>query len=82
MREGQSLTVSVKDGGMGTRHNERPMLTQRYARGSNAGNVSGSGLGLNIVAGPVKADEGEFMLDSIERQGTRAWYTLAHCFMR
>ncbi|TYC64290.1 hypothetical protein FMN50_01185 [Rhodobacterales bacterium] len=81
-RQGQSLTVAVKDGGIGTPETERQMLTHRYARGSNAGNVSGSGLGLNIVAGLVKAHEGEFTLDSIEPQGTKAQFTLPHCFVR
>ncbi|NVK35370.1 MAG: hypothetical protein HWE23_12865 [Rhodobacteraceae bacterium] len=81
MREGTSLRVAVKDEGIGIPENERGALTHRYARGSNAGNVRGTGLGLNIVAGLVKAHEGEFMLDSLDPRGTVAQFTLAHCFV-
>ncbi|MCO5725174.1 PAS domain S-box protein [Robiginitalea marina] len=47
--EGDSLTISVKDEGMGIPEAEQDQLFQRFFRAGNAINIPGTGLGLHIV---------------------------------
>ena len=46
----QQLTLSVKDHGMGISKEDQKHLMERFFRGSNAGNIQGTGLGLHIVS--------------------------------
>lgn len=44
------VTLSVKDKGIGISEEDQKHLTERFFRGSNAGNIQGTGLGLHIVS--------------------------------
>jgi PAS domain S-box-containing protein len=46
----QSLVLAVKDRGIGICSEDQKHLKERFFRGSNAGNVQGTGLGLHIVS--------------------------------
>jgi PAS domain S-box-containing protein len=45
-----TLILSVKDNGMGISVEDQQHLMERFFRGTNAGNIQGTGLGLHIVA--------------------------------
>jgi PAS domain S-box-containing protein len=44
------LTLSVKDNGIGISKEDQKHLMERFFRGTNAGNIQGTGLGLHIVS--------------------------------
>ena len=44
------LTLSVKDHGIGISTEDQKHLMERFFRGSNAGNIQGTGLGLHLVS--------------------------------
>ena len=44
-----SLTISVRDSGLGIAKKDQESLFNRFYRASNAGQIQGTGLGLNIV---------------------------------
>jgi PAS domain S-box-containing protein len=46
----RSISLSVKDHGMGISKDDQQHLMERFFRGSNAANIQGTGLGLNIVS--------------------------------
>jgi len=48
------LKITVSDQGIGISKEDQKHLFERFFRGSNAGNIQGTGLGLNIVAGYVQ----------------------------
>jgi len=43
------ITFSVRDEGIGIPHDDQKHMFDRFFRASNAGNIQGTGLGLNIV---------------------------------
>lgn len=45
-----SLVLSVKDQGIGISQEDQVHLMERFYRGTNAGNIQGTGLGLHIVS--------------------------------
>jgi signal transduction histidine kinase len=45
-----TVTLSVKDNGIGISKEDQQHLMERFFRGSNAGNIQGTGLGLHIVS--------------------------------
>ncbi len=44
------VTLSVKDNGMGISKEDQKHLMERFFRGTNAGNIQGTGLGLHLVS--------------------------------
>ncbi len=46
----EQITLSVKDEGMGISTEDQQHLRERFFRGTNAGNIQGTGLGLHIVS--------------------------------
>lgn len=58
------LTITVSDQGIGISKEDQKHLFERFFRGSNAGNIQGTGLGLNIVAGYVQLLGGEITCNS------------------
>ncbi len=46
---GQQVTLSVRDHGIGISKDDQKHLMERFFRGTNAGNIQGTGLGLHLV---------------------------------
>ncbi|HVT29905.1 MAG TPA: sensor histidine kinase, partial [Lacipirellulaceae bacterium] len=57
-RDDDHVSVSVTDTGPGIPAAELPQVFQRFYRGTNARNVSGSGLGLSLVKAVVELHGG------------------------
>ncbi len=62
--------ISITDRGMGIPLAEQKHLFERFFRASNAGNIQGTGLGLNIVKRYVELLHGEINFTSEEGKGT------------
>ena len=65
-----SLTVRVKDSGIGISKADQEHLFERFFRGENASYIQGTGLGLNIVAKYVELMKGTITVSSEENQGS------------
>lgn len=65
-----SLTISVRDNGIGIPKEDLKHLFGRFFRGNNATNIQGTGLGLNIVARYVDLMGGTIAIDSEQYKGT------------
>ena len=68
--ENNRFSIAVKDEGMGIPLNEQKHLFSRFFRASNAMNIQGTGLGLNIVKSYVDLLNGEISFVSQENKGT------------
>lgn len=68
----EGVKVSFLDQGRGLQGASKEALTGRFSRGSNVGDVVGSGLGLTIVEEVATAHHGSFELVGKEGQGTCA----------
>ena len=64
------IMLQVVDQGMGIPEEEQKHLFERFFRASNAININGTGLGLNIVKKYVDMLQGEISFESIPNQGT------------
>jgi PAS domain S-box-containing protein len=64
------FVLSVKDHGMGISAEDQAHLMERFFRGSNAGNVQGTGLGLHIVSKYVDLMNGTIECQSKLENGT------------
>ncbi|MFZ6010808.1 MAG: ATP-binding protein [Bacteroidota bacterium] len=64
------LLVQIKDEGIGIPKEDQKHLFDRFFRASNAGNVQGTGLGLNIVKRYVDLLRGEISFTSEYEKGT------------
>lgn len=64
------IQISIKDNGMGIPEEDQPLLFERFFRAQNAGNIQGTGLGLNIVKKYVELLEGEISFVSKLNIGT------------
>lgn len=65
-----SITLSVKDNGIGISEEDQQHLFGRFFRGQNAANIQGTGLGLNIVAKYVEMLDGTIECKSVLEKGT------------
>jgi signal transduction histidine kinase len=68
--EGCWAVVSVSDRGIGIPHADLPFVFEPFRRGSNVGEVDGTGLGLASVSQTVKTHNGRLWVDSEEGRGT------------
>lgn len=66
------VSVAILDQGPGIPQEELGLVRERFARGSNAGETIGSGLGLNIVEVVIRAHNGSLDLSTSETGGLRA----------
>jgi len=64
------ITIEVKDQGMGIPLEEQNQLFDRFFRAKNALNISGTGLGLNIVKKYVDLMQGKINFSSVLNEGT------------
>lgn len=64
------LCITIKDNGNGIKEVDLPYVFDRYYRGTNTQNISGSGLGMAIVKQIVLAHQGEICAESKEGEGT------------
>jgi len=68
--DNNTLQIEISDQGMGIPKREQKHLFSRFFRASNATNIEGTGLGLNIVSGYVEMLDGSIDFESIEEEGT------------
>lgn len=72
----EDVELSVQDFGVGIPDDEQALVYDSFFRSSNAGERSGSGLGLFIVKRAVELHHGNIMLSSELSQGTTFTVTL------
>lgn len=65
-----NIQIEIQDQGMGIPEADQKHLFTRFFRASNAVNIQGTGLGLNIVRSYVDLLKGEISFNSVEGQGT------------
>ncbi|MGO4914673.1 sensor histidine kinase N-terminal domain-containing protein [Pseudogemmobacter sp. W21_MBD1_M6] len=66
------IAITIRDAGRGLNGARPDRLTRRFQRGTNVGDVVGSGLGLTIVEQVARAHGGRFELTQNESGGTCA----------
>jgi len=66
----QSLTLSVKDSGIGISEEDQQHLFERFFRARNAANIQGTGLGLHIIARYLELLNGTIRLKSALNEGS------------
>jgi PAS domain S-box-containing protein len=66
----ETLTIEIKDNGIGIPEEDHPLLFERFFRAHNAGTVQGTGLGLNIVKKYMELMKGEISFTSKLNEGT------------
>jgi signal transduction histidine kinase len=74
----RSVAIQIRDRGIGIAPEDLNRVTLKFVRGRNA-TVSGSGLGLSIVARVVKDHRGRLVIESTLREGTMVTVELP-CF--
>ena len=66
----------IKDTGIGIPKNSQRVIFDKFKRGSNALDQSGTGLGLPIVKSIIEAHNGRIWFESTEGEGTVFNFTL------
>ncbi|MGZ8761963.1 MAG: ATP-binding protein [Acidimicrobiia bacterium] len=67
----ESLRLAVDDSGSGVPLHEREYIFDRFARGQNAGDAPGTGLGLALVVEHVRLHHGDVWVEDSPRGGAR-----------
>ncbi len=70
------LHIDIQDEGIGIPHSETKHIFDRFFRASNASNIQGTGLGLNIVKRYVELLGGDITFESEEGKGSKFTITL------
>ena len=70
-REGDGVTVTVTDRGLGIPAQDLPHIFERYARGTNVTGIVGTGVGLFFVKVVVDLHGGSVAVESKEGVGTK-----------
>lgn len=73
--EKDTLSVTIKDDGIGIPKEEQKNLFEPFFRAHNTGSIPGTGLGLNIVKRYVELMQGKLSYGSEINQGT--WFKMA-----
>jgi len=69
-------TLTIADSGVGIPLEDLPHISERFWRGSNAAEVTGSGIGLAVVAELTWAHHGDMDVTSVPGHGTQVTLTL------
>ena len=69
-QDGQNISASIRDGGIGIPKEDQKHLFTRFFRAANSVNIQGTGLGLNIVKRYVDLLGGKIRFKSEEGKGT------------
>jgi signal transduction histidine kinase len=75
-RDDQTAVCRITDQGCGVPESDQKYLFQAFHRGSNVGQIPGTGLGLLIVQRCVKLHGGEITFETVEGTGTTFTVTL------
>jgi PAS domain S-box-containing protein len=67
---GEQMHLRISDQGIGIPEADLPRLFGSFHRGTNVGNISGTGIGLHIVKECVDLHKGEIEVSSLPGQGT------------
>ena len=70
-RDANTLTIEIKDQGIGIPMEDQAHIFERFYRANNIGNMQGTGLGLNIVKKYVEILKGDIQFKSIPEKGTK-----------
>lgn len=62
--------LEIRDWGIGIPAADQPQIQTAFYRGSNIGDVTGSGLGLAVVKTCIELHQGAWKIESIEGEGT------------
>jgi PAS domain S-box-containing protein len=68
--QSSTLSIDVKDHGVGIPLEDQPHIFERFYRANNSGNMPGTGLGLSIVKKYVEILNGDISFSSIPNKGT------------
>jgi signal transduction histidine kinase len=69
-KQSSTLSIDVKDHGVGIPLEDQPHIFERFYRANNSGNMPGTGLGLSIVKKYVEILNGDISFSSIPNKGT------------
>jgi PAS domain S-box-containing protein len=72
----ENLIISIRDQGIGISESDQKHLFERFYRASNASNIQGTGLGLNIVKSYLDNMNGSITFDSQLGKGSTFTITL------
>ena len=70
-KDSNTLTIEIKDQGIGIPLEDQPHIFERFYRANNSGNMQGTGLGLNIVKKYVEILKGDIQFKSVPEKGTK-----------
>jgi signal transduction histidine kinase len=62
--QGDYLMIRIRDFGPGIPKDELPLITEKYRRGSNAGDKDGAGLGLYLTSYYLEKMDGKLLLEA------------------
>jgi len=75
-KKADEVVVAVSDNGIGIPVDSQAALFSKFKRGSNVGDVTGTGLGLTIAKSIVEAHGGRIWFDSTVGIGTVFYFTV------
>ncbi len=73
-----NIVIKVRDEGIGIPDNDKQRLMEPFFKGSNVGNLSGTGLGLTIVKRAIEMHQGKIEIHSQENKGTEVTMTIPY----
>ncbi len=68
--DGDELLLAITDQGIGIPNADIPRLFETFHRGTNVGNIQGTGIGLHIVKECIDLHRGSIAVDSLVGSGT------------
>jgi PAS domain S-box-containing protein len=68
--QGDEVVLCITDQGIGIPQADLPRLFETFHRGTNVGNIQGTGIGLHIVKECVDLHRGSISVESVVNQGT------------